>query len=149
MINQIKTPLIAAGLFSILMMFHPSMGLTGHPVPPAPAPPPQLPLPKIILPAPPYVVVIPGTYVYFATDVAVDLLFYHGYWYRPFEGRWYRGTGHNGPWVFLPPHNVPQPLLHLPRDYRRPPPGHQRIPPGQLQKNWRIWEQEKHWDRPR
>ena len=143
MISKIKMSLIAVGTFSILMMFQPSLGTAGPPVPPPP------PLPKIVLPAPPFVVVIPGTYVYFATDAAVDLLFYHGYWYRPFDGRWYRGPKYNGPWSLLPPHRVPPPLLKLPPDYRRLPPGHQRIPHGQLQKKWRMWERDRHWDRRR
>jgi hypothetical protein len=138
--KKIKMLVIAAGLFSILMIFLPTLGMAGPPVLPPP------PVPWVNIPAPPFVVVIPGAYVYFAPDIAVDLLFYHGYWYRPFEGRWYRGPHYNGPWVNIPPRRVPPPLLNLPRDYRRLPTGHQRIPHEQLQKNWRTWEREKHWD---
>lgn len=45
------------------------------------APPPVYPFS-----APPEVVVIPGTYVYFVPGINVDILFYHGHWYRPFGG---------------------------------------------------------------
>ena len=105
------------------------------------------PPPPVVIPAPPPVVVIPGSYVYFAPDVRVDILFYHGYWYRPYESRWYRGTDYNGPWVYVEPPMVPVVLLHLPPDYRHVPPGHGHIPYGQLKKNWRTWENEKYWDK--
>jgi hypothetical protein len=35
------------------------------------------------VPAPPPMVVIPGTYVYAVPDAGVNMLFYHGYWWRP------------------------------------------------------------------
>ncbi len=104
-------------------------------------------LPPLVVAAPPEVVVIPGTYVYFAPGIEVDFFFYHGYWYRPYRGYWYRATGYNGPWVYIAPSRVPRPLLSLPPDFRRIPPGHQRIPYGQLKKNWRTWERQKHWDK--
>ena len=103
------------------------------------------PPPPVVIPAPPPVIVIPGTYVYFAPDIQVDILFYHGYWYRPYEGRWYQATVYNGPWVYVEPARVPGVLLHLPSGYHHVPPGHQRIPYGQLKKNWKTWEKERHW----
>lgn len=48
------------------------------------------PPPPLVIPAPPPVIVIPNTYVYFPPEVEADLFFYHGYWYRPYQGRWYR-----------------------------------------------------------
>lgn len=105
------------------------------------------PPPPVVIPAPPPVVVIPETYVYFVPDVEVEILFYQGYWYRPHQGRWHRATGYNGPWVYVEPARVPAVLVHLPPTYRHVPPGHQRIPHGQLVKNWKTWEKEKHWDK--
>jgi len=105
------------------------------------------PPPPLVIPAPPPVIVVPNTYVYFAPEVKADLLFYHGYWYRPYQGRWYRSGDYKGPWVYIVPERVPAVLLRLPSDYRHVPPGHQRIPHGQLKKNWRTWEKEKHWDK--
>jgi hypothetical protein len=107
----------------------------------------NIPLPALVMPAPPEVVVIPGTYAYFAPGVDVDIFFYHNYWYRPYRGRWYRSFGYDGPWNFIPERRVPGVLLHLPPGYRHMPPGHERIPYGQLKKNWRNWEREEYWDR--
>jgi len=102
-------------------------------------------LPAFAFAAPPAVVLIPGSYVYYVPDASVDILFYHGYWYRPYEGRWYRARNYNGPWGFTG--RAPRPLLDLPRDYRGVPPGRQHIPYGHLKKNWGRWERERYWDK--
>lgn len=107
----------------------------------------HVPPPRVAVPAQPVVVLIPGTYAYFIPDMSAEIIFYHGYWYRPHEGRWYRAKGYNGPWVYLVPKKVPSVLLRLPQDYRTVPPGHERIPYGQLKKNWKDWERKKYWDR--
>jgi hypothetical protein len=129
---------IARLLFFIVVLFAPLVGRAGLPVPP---------LPPLIVPVPPPVILVPGTYVYVAPDVEVDLLFYHGYWYRPYGGVWYRSSYYGGPWGFIAARSVPRVLINLPPGYRHAPPG-QRIPYGQLKKNWRNWEQERHWDKP-
>jgi hypothetical protein len=131
---------VTFGLSLILsaMIFSPAASNAGLPRPPLP------PLPPLVVPAPPPVVVIPGTYAYFAPDVDVDLFFYGGFWYRPYGGRWYRSSHYGGPWGFVGPNRVPRVLIN-----RNVPPGHERIPYGQLKKNWRGWEREKHWDKPR
>ncbi len=98
---------------------------------------------------PPEVAVIPGTYVYFVPGINVDILFYHGYWYRPFGGRWYWAQFYNGPWVYLAPARVPRVLLELPPGYRRLPPGYHRIPYAHLHANWERWERERYWHRDR
>jgi hypothetical protein len=105
-----------------------------------------VPLPSVVIPAPPSVLLIPTTYVYFVPDVEVDILFYHGYWYRPHQGHYYRATSYNGPWVGIAPSSVPSAISHVPSEFRRVPPGQQRIPHGELKKNWKTWEKEKHWD---
>ncbi len=107
----------------------------------------NVPLPTLEIGAPPAMVVIPGTYVYYAPDVSADIVFYHNYWYRPYGGRWYRATNYNGPWGFVAVNSVPTRVLYLPPDYRHMPPGQERIPYGQLKKNWRGWERERHWDK--
>lgn len=104
-------------------------------------------LPPVVIPAPPPVVLVPSTYVYFVPDVSVDIFFYRGYWYRPHHGHYYRATSYNGPWVTLAPHAVPRAIKVVPADFRRVPPGHQRIHHGDLMKNWDTWEKEKHWDK--
>lgn len=53
--------------------------------------------PPIVFSAPPEVVLLPHTGVYVDPDLAVDLFFFDGWWWRPWEGHWYRsriyGTG--------------------------------------------------------
>lgn len=104
-------------------------------------------LPAFVLPAPPPVVVIPGTYVYVVPDIDVTFLFYHGYWYRPYEGRWYMASSYNGPWAYIELSRVPRVLVDLPPSYWRVPPGRHRIPYAELRENWGRWERERHWDR--
>jgi hypothetical protein len=105
----------------------------------------NIPLPVYVAPAPPPVVVVPNSYVYYVPEIDVDILFYHGYWYRPHEGHWFRSRSYNGPWGHLAPHRVPAALVSLPPGYRHAPPGHQRIPHGKLKKNWSRWERERYW----
>jgi len=107
------------------------------------------PPPEYVLPIPPPMSVIPGTYVYVVPDIGVDILFFHGYWYRPYGGRWYWAQSYNGPWVYLAPARVPRVFLELPPGYRRLPPGYHRIPYAELHSNWGRWEREQYWDRNR
>ena len=99
--------------------------------------------------APPAMVVIPGTYVYTIPDVNMDVLFFSGYWYRPYEGRWFRARSYNGPWAFCPDPQVPAPLLSLPLDFREVPPGWRRIPYADFRRNWSAWERDRYWDKDR
>jgi hypothetical protein len=105
--------------------------------------------PPLVIPAPPAVMVIPGTYVYFVPDVDVDILFYGGWWYRPYRGYWYKARGYNGPWVHVGVSRVPSVVINVPPHFRSVPPGHTRIPYGQFKKNWKTWERNRHWDRVR
>jgi hypothetical protein len=107
----------------------------------------NVPLPSLVFHAPPPVVVVPGTYAYVVPDVDVDIVFFQGYWYRPYGDRWFRSASYNGPWRHLAHASVPGALYSLPSDYRHVPPGHQRIPYGQLKKNWKGWEKDRHWDK--
>ena len=105
-------------------------------------------LPLFSFPAPPPMVVVPGTYAYYVPDVDVDIFFYHGYWYRPYEGRWFRARGYNGPWAHVEERRIPPVIVGLPPDYRHHArPEHEHIPYGQFKKNWKRWEKEKYWDR--
>ncbi len=104
-------------------------------------------VPPLVISAPPAVVVIPGTYVYFSPDVEADLFFYDGYWYRPYEGNWYRSVDYNGPWVYIAYTAAPYPVIHLPTDFRAEAVYAPRIPYRELRGNWRAWHRDKHWDR--
>lgn len=106
----------------------------------------RIPLPRLFLPLPPPLVLIPGTYVYAAPDVDADIVFYQGAWYRPHGGLWYFSREYNGPWRALSAERVPGVLIGLPPNFRRAPPGHERMPYGQVKQNWKTWEHERHWD---
>ncbi|HUJ19290.1 MAG TPA: hypothetical protein VL197_15000 [Nitrospirota bacterium] len=105
-----------------------------------------IPLPPLVLPAPPPLVVIPGSYVYYPPEVGVDIFFYHGNWYRPYRGGWYIAHDYNGPWRTVGPGRVPRVILGVPHDYRRIPPRYARMPYGEVQHNWRTWERDRRWD---
>jgi hypothetical protein len=105
-------------------------------------------IPAVRFAAPPEVVVIPGTYVYMVPDIDVDVLFYQGYWWRPYEGQWYRSRDYRGSWRHVESRHIPRGLRTLPQDYRqRLSPGHERMPHEHVQKNWKKWEKQKHWDK--
>ena len=109
----------------------------------------NLPMAGVMVSSSPDVVVISGTYVYFIPDAEEDVFFYHGYWYRAHESRWYRSNDYNRGWVFVSINNIPSPVRGIPPGFRRVPPGHEKIPYGQLKKNWKSWEKERHWERER
>jgi hypothetical protein len=106
-----------------------------------------IPLPPLVFPGPPALVVMPGTYAYFAPDAGVNIFFYHGYWYRPYRGRWYLAAGYNGPWGSIAVERVPGVLRGFPPNYRRVPPGYERMPYRTVRSNWRTWENGRYWDR--
>jgi len=97
--------------------------------------------------APPEVVVIPGTYVYAVPDPSVNILFYHGYWWRSHEGRWYRSARYNGSWTYYRTERVPREIIGLPSDYHRYYHDERRIAHEDLRRNWKGWERDRHWDR--
>jgi len=104
-------------------------------------------LPGLVISAPPFMAVIPGTYVYYPPDVQGEIFFYHGYWYRPHRGGWYISNGYNGPWRGVVRERVPRALASVPPRYRDTRPHHDRIGHDDLRKNWRGWERDRHWDR--
>lgn len=110
--------------------------------------------PAIVFHAPPEMVVIPETYVYVVPDVDVDIFFYGGWWWRPWDGRWYRSQNYSSGWTYY--QNVPSFYREVPsgwrNDYRQRrwsghPWNYQRIPQQQVQRNWSGWEKNKHWEK--
>src|SRR5512141_1552160 len=94
-------------------------------------------LPAYRFAAPPHVVVIPGTYVYMVPDIDVDVLFFQGYWWRPYEGHWYRSRNYKGSWSYVAPGRIPPGLRQLPQDYRhRLSTEYERVPHTDVQRNW-------------
>lgn len=101
--------------------------------------------PPVVIAAPPALVVVPGSYVYFAPDIEIDLIFFQGFWYRPYSGHWYRSDDYNKGWVVV--NVVPQPILSLPPRWKQVPPGHARMPYREVRDNWQTWERDKHWEK--
>jgi hypothetical protein len=116
----------------------------------------QISLPPLItFAAPPEVIVLPDTNdVYVAPDINVDLFFWNGWWWRPWEGRWYRSHYYDRGWVYY---------SHVPSFYFDLDPGwrgyyshhdwyghrwnYERIPTKRLQQNWKSWHKDQHWER--
>ena len=106
------------------------------------------PPPAVVIVEPPSLVVISGTYIYFIPDRDDDIFFYHGYWYRPYRGRWHRAGDYNGPWVFISISRVPRVLINIHPGFRGEAHGHERMPWGHVKKSWKRWEQDRHWEGP-
>lgn len=108
----------------------------------------DLPLPVFTFQAPPELVVVPGSYVYYVPDVDHDIRFYQGYWYRSWNNRWHRARSYNGPWAFIGPRYVPAPVFRLPPDYRRRV-IYERVRYDDVNRHWRRWERERYWEKNR
>ncbi len=110
--------------------------------------------PLIVFAAPPEVVVIPETNVYAVPDLDVDIFFYNGWWWRPWEGRWYRSRNYGSGWGYY--RKVPSFYRGIPSGWRNDYREHrwrghqwnyQRIPHEQVQRNWRNWGKSRHWEK--
>jgi hypothetical protein len=110
--------------------------------------------PLIVFAAPPEVVVIPETYVYAVPDLDVDIYFYNGWWWRPWEGHWYRSRHYDSGWAYY--QRVPSFYGGIPSGWRNDYRAHrwgghqwnyQRIPHQQLQRNWSSWQKNRHWEK--
>jgi hypothetical protein len=109
--------------------------------------------PPIVFSAPPEMIVLPETYVYVVPDVEADIFFYDGWWWRPWEGRWYRSQYYDSGWAYYS--SVPSFYIGISgwrNDYREhrwrgQQWDYQRIPHQQVQRNWKSWENNKHWEK--
>lgn len=109
--------------------------------------------PPIVVTAPPDVIVMPYTSdVYVAPDLTVDLYFWNGWWWRPWEGRWYRSHYYDRGWAYY--NNVPSFYFDVDpgwRGYYRAHSwnGHQwnyqRIHNQRLKQNWKSWQNNRYW----
>ena len=110
--------------------------------------------PPIEFHEPPLLIVVPETYVYVVPDVEVDIFFYDGWWWRPWEGRWYRSRDYGSGWGYY--QEVPSFYREIPATWRDDYRAQrwrgqqwdiQRIPQQQVQRNWRGWQKNKHWEK--
>ena len=111
-------------------------------------------LPPIVFAAPPALIVLPGTYIYVVPDYDEDIFFYGGWWWRSWEGRWYRSHYYNRGWRYY--RNVPSFYFDVDPGWRgyyreRNWYGHrwdyERIPERRVQQNWKSWNSSRHWER--
>jgi hypothetical protein len=105
------------------------------------------PAPVVVYQAAPEVVVIPGSPVYYAPGLNVDVFFYGGYWWAPNGGLWFRANTYNGPWTGI--RKPPVYITNMPRDYRQRVVRERRIPYGHLKKHWRDRERNRRWEHER
>ena len=106
----------------------------------------------------PQLVVLPGTYVYAVPDYADELYYVDGYWWRPWNGRWYRSHYYDRDWA----HYSSVPYFYTSiysgwrDDYRR---GYwrgerydynrNRFSYNDVERNWSTWKKEKRFSRDR
>ena len=110
--------------------------------------------PPIVFAAPPALIVLPDTYVYVVPDINEDIFFYNGWWWREWEGRWYRSHYYDRGWRYY--NTVPSFYFDVDpgwRGYYRDHNwyGHrwnyERIPSQRLQQNWKGWQNTRHWEK--
>ncbi len=82
--------------------------------------------PPVIFPAPPRVVVVPNTPVYYVPDTSYNVFVYDRHYYSFHEGAWFVAASHGGPWVYVPVERVPRAVVAVPVRYYKVPPGHAR-----------------------
>ena len=102
-------------------------------------------------------IVIPDTNdVYVVPDIDVDLFFWNGWWWRLWEGRWYRSHYYDRGWDYY--NNVPSFYFDVDPGWRgyyrdRNWYGHrwnyERIPHQRLHQNWKSWHNNRYWERQR
>ena len=92
--------------------------------------------------------------VYAIPDSDADLFFWNGWWWRLWEGRWYRSHYYDRAWGYY--NNVPSFYFDVDpgwRGYYRDHNwyGHrwdyERIPNQQLRQNWKSWQNDRHWEK--
>ncbi len=102
----------------------------------------------------PSLVVIPGTYVYAMTDVTDDIYFHVGWWWRLWDGRWYKSRHYDRGWSHY--RGVPGFYREVDprwRDFYRHRNWHghpwtcERIPAPRVQSDWHRWQDSRHWER--
>lgn len=106
---------------------------------------------------PPEVIVLPDTRnVYVVPESEFDLFFWNGWWWRPWQGRWYRSRSYNRGWDYY--NNIPSFYYDVDPDWRdsyraQNWSGHrwnyERIPHQRLQSNWKKWHDNQYWQRNR
>lgn len=108
--------------------------------------------PPIMFSAPPQMVVLPNTYVYAVPGINEDIFFFDGFWWRPWQGHWYRSHYYDRDWGYYS--SVPSFYGDVPHDWRdryhsRQWGGqswnYQPMPYEHVQRNWNTWKRDNYW----
>jgi len=105
----------------------------------------------------PDVIPLPETdNVYVVPDLEVDVFFWNGWWWRPWQGGWYRSRYYSRGWGHY--RGIPTFYYDVDPGWRRyyrdrnwygNPWYYERIHHRHLHQNWRQWRQDRHWERQR
>ena len=110
--------------------------------------------PPIAFGAPPAVIVLPDTDDVYAVPDREDMFFWDGWWWRHWEGGWYRSQYYDRGWGYYD--RVPTFYFDVDPYWRRYYRDHDwhghrwdydRIPYDRLQQNWHSWHNDRHWER--
>jgi hypothetical protein len=111
--------------------------------------------PPIVFADPPAVIVLPDApNVYVVPGVEVDLFFWNGWWWRPWQGGWYRSRYYNRGWGYYS--NVPSFYYDVDpgwrgyysnRNWYGHPWHYEQIDHQRLQRNWQTWHNNRHWEK--
>lgn len=82
-----------------------------------------IPGPTIVVPAPPRLVIVPGTPVFYAPEVEYNYFVYGERHYIFRDGRWFIARTHRGPWTLVAVERVPRQIVAVPVSYYKVPPG--------------------------
>jgi hypothetical protein len=113
-----------------------------------------IPFPPVVFTSEPQLVALPGTYVYAAPEYPdVEVYFVDGWWWRPWEGHWYRSHYYDRDWVSY--NSTPYFYRSIPRDWRTQysrnewggrPWNHEAVSYNDVQRNWSSWKREGRWN---
>src|SRR3989442_8640223 len=83
-----------------------------------------VPGPPIVVPAPPRLVIVPSTPVFYAPEVEYNYFVYENQHYIFRDGRWFAARTYRGPWRLVAIDRIPRPVAAVPVAYYKVPPGH-------------------------
>lgn len=111
--------------------------------------------PLVVFASAPDVMIMPDTTgVYVVPGIDEDIFFWNGWWWRPWDGRWYRSMYYNRSWSYYG--SVPSFYYDVDPGWRvsyrdRNWYGHQwnhtTISNRQLQQNWKRWDRNRYWEK--
>lgn len=146
MVVALSTPCLVWAERVVIVPPPPPRVVVRPPAPVFPLPPP------IVFAEPPETIVLPETEVYVVPNVEQDIFFYNGWWWRPWEGRWYRSREYASGWGFY--RGVPSWYGGIPLGWRDNyrnhiwgghPWNYRRIPHHEFRQNWRGWQKNGYW----